>query len=393
MIDFIVEESLNFSIEVDNSDLANIIAFNNSRENDLYKKLLDTLSPLLIRLTRMDSLMRATAPATREHDEAFQQLISYSEKINQIRTDFTKTNPQHLMTLVFEAQKEIAVPDAPENLNEEEGRMWRFQYYRSRFFDYVRFSDPRIIRTPILFPKIDQFLDHVVFLQADSIITALVWLFEKVKDSEEIFRALLDYTTLKYERANFIGHDAVWAFLVENFYLAGKVDWVSQATLNNFATRLSRVKPWLIGQVPPEMWYPDTSNNQAFEAMTSLFSSSAPYTVIMFWEPNCPHCKNELTRLSNLYSRKEELGFDVITVSRHHDLNMMKSVIAELQLPFLNLYGGAGPGVLRREDVWPVDVVPTIFLLAPDKRIVAKRITVDQIEPFVRSWNARYYSD
>jgi peroxiredoxin len=308
-----------------------------------------------------------------------------SEAVNQIRSSFSFKNPNHIMTLIFNAQTEIDVPEAPEYLSAEDANLWRFQYYKSHFFDYMDFSDSRLVRTPILFAKVEQYLNQIVYLQSDSIIDALQFILEKAKASQENYQFLVDYLALKYERANFVGQDAVWVFLVENYMLNGKADWLSQAASDNLSTRLNRVKPWLVGQIPPEMWYPDTSNNREFQEMTSLFFSDAPYTVIFFWEPDCPHCKSELIRLSFMNARKDELGMEIITVSRDPDISKMKKTIAELNLPFINLHGGGGPGVKRREDVWPIDVVPMMFVLDRDKRIVAKRISVSQLEDVIKN--------
>ena len=384
-IDFIVDRSQVFSINVNNSNLEIIISFENSEENTLYKNLLDTISPILSERRRADSLIRTIVISTPEYDSVLSQLMLYSEIINQIRTDFSKKNPKHIMTLVFNAQKDINVPEAPKNLSPEDGNMWRYQYYKSRFFDYIDFSDPRLVRTPILFAKVEQYLNQVVPLQPDSIIVAVRFILEKAEANYENYKFLVDYLALKYERANFVGQDAVWVFLVENYLLNGKADWLSRAALENLSTRLNRVKPWLVGQIPPEMWYPDTSNNREFQAMTSLFFSSAPYTVIFFWEPDCPHCKSELIRLNFIYSQRNELDFEVITVSRDPDISKMKKTIEELNLPFVNLFGGGGPGVRRREDVWPIDVVPTLFVLDQDKRIISKRIPVNQLENVIRN--------
>ncbi|MDR1950832.1 MAG: DUF5106 domain-containing protein [Bacteroidales bacterium] len=383
-IDFIVDQSPVFSIDVDNSDLENILAFKNSEENTLYKTILDKLSPIMSERRHADSLIRTVAASTPTYDSILKQLMSYSETINRTRADFSEKNPKHIMTLMFNAQKEIDVPEAPKNLNEEDGNMWRFQYYKSHFFEYINFSDSRLVRTPILFTKVEQYLNQVVYSQPDSIIDDLKFILEKASASKENYMFLVDYLMLKYERANFVGQDAVWAFLVENYALNGKADWMSSAALNNLSVRLERVKPWLVGQIPPEMWYPDSSNNREFQAMTSLFFSSAPYTVILFWEPDCPHCKSELAKLGYIYSRKNELGIEVISVSRDPDVSKMKKTIEELNLPFVNLYGGGGPGVKRREDVWPIDVVPTLFVLDQDKRIVTKKISVNHLEDVIK---------
>ncbi len=379
-IDFVVEESQQFAIEVDNSNLSNILTFKNSNENTLYKSVSDALSPLFSELHLTDSTLKTLAPETSEYTATEKKLAKISEKIERIKDDFIKKNPKHLMTLIFNAQKDIDVPKAPKNLNEEESSEWQYHYYKEHFLDHLDFSDPRLVRTPILYVKMEQYLNQVVLSPTDSIISALTALFEKVRPYKEMYRFLMDYITIKYEQSVVIGQDAVWAFLVENYYLNGAVDWVSKSTLENYAYRLKKIKPWLIGQIPPEMWYPDTSNSRDFEDMISLFSASSPYTVIIFWEPECPHCRKDILKLKEIYKRKDELGFEVIAVARDPDIERVKRLVRDHQLPFINLFGGRGPAVHSREDVWPIDGVPAVFLLDKDKRIVTKKISVDHIE-------------
>ena len=46
---------------------------------------------------------------------------------------------------------------------------------------------------------------------------------------------------------------------------------------------------------------------------------------------------------------------------------------------------------VRYDELWDVNSTPTIYVLDSQKRIVTKRIDVDQIEAFIRNWNAIHY--
>jgi thiol-disulfide isomerase/thioredoxin len=113
----------------------------------------------------------------------------------------------------------------------------------------------------------------------------------------------------------------------------------------------------------------------------------------MFWEPNCGHCKRQMPILRDFYNAKrEELDFEVFAVCRDHNIHTWKRYINENNMTnWINVNGKASN--IKYDDLWDVHSSPTIYVLDRKKRIVTKRVEVEQIEPFIRNWNMLYYND
>ncbi len=89
-------------------------------------------------------------------------------------------------------------------------------------------------------------------------------------------------------------------------------------------------------------------------------------------------------------SKHKELDFEVFAVCRDHNVEAWKNYIYSNKMTeWVNVNGKASN--IKYDDLWDVHSTPTIYVLDSQKRIVTKRVEVEQIEPFIKNWNALYY--
>jgi thiol-disulfide isomerase/thioredoxin len=162
---------------------------------------------------------------------------------------------------------------------------------------------------------------------------------------------------------------------------------------------VDKTKPLLIGNIPAEFKCPDTNITTAmngdypFALYRSVFEPKNRYTVVIFWEPSCGHCKKQMPILRDFYNEKrKELDFEVFAVARNTDIDGWKNYIKNTNISdWMNVFGKAS--TVKYDELWDVHSAPMIYVLDSKKRIVTKRIEAEQIEPFIRNWNALYYND
>jgi thiol-disulfide isomerase/thioredoxin len=66
-----------------------------------------------------------------------------------------------------------------------------------------------------------------------------------------------------------------------------------------------------IGAAAPELNLTDTAGKNI-----SLYSLKAPFTVVVFWDPTCGHCKEELPRIDSIYKAKRKaMGVKLYSVN------------------------------------------------------------------------------
>lgn len=114
-----------------------------------------------------------------------------------------------------------------------------------------------------------------------------------------------------------------------------------------------------------------------------LSEVSAPYTILAFWEPSCGHCKKEIPHLkSAILDQYSKYGVKVFAVYVQVDPDPWKEFIEEHQLEdFINVYDPYGSSHYRQ--FYHIKSTPTLFVLDKDKKIIAKKLGVEQIADFL----------
>ena len=120
-----------------------------------------------------------------------------------------------------------------------------------------------------------------------------------------------------------------------------------------------------------------------------LYDIKAPYVVICFWDPTCSHCKEVVPRLDSIYQRKwKQLGVVIYGVmvdggkpawtNYIRDNNLKDWIhVYETQAQRDSIYAAGQPNFRQLYDVYQT---PILYLLDKDKRIIAKKLSFDQID-------------
>ncbi|MDR2907383.1 MAG: DUF5106 domain-containing protein [Bacteroidales bacterium] len=390
--EIIIDQNQQFSIEMSYPDFGANMKFTNSPENQMYQDFNAKVRAYYMDFEKVkkefDSMPDKESP---EAKEMVTQIQTALKNVDDAKTQFITDNPKHLMSMVFKSQKEVLVLDAPADVPDSEKQQWRYNYWKDHYFDNIDFSDDRILRTPIFHAKLEEYSEKVLSPHPDSIKFALERLIEKARPSNELFKYVIWWSVDKYQRSQIIGYDAIWVYLAKKYYVGGEAFWASQAIVDNFKTRIERLEPLLIGNIPTEFYCPDTNADRPNEQYRSVFEAKSRYTIVIFWEPSCGHCKKQMPILRDFYNEKhKELDFEVFAVCRDHDINSWKNYIYTNKMTnWINVNGKASN--VKYDELWEVNTTPTIYVLDSQHRIVTKRIEADQIEPFLRNWNAVYY--
>jgi thiol-disulfide isomerase/thioredoxin len=136
------------------------------------------------------------------------------------------------------------------------------------------------------------------------------------------------------------------------------------------------LKPLLIGKTAPDitMFTRDRSP-------LSLHDVDAEFTIVYFWDSECGHCKRQTPKLKEFYERLNPKGVEVFAANTEADRDKWLNYVNENNLSWINVHDPANlSGFRDKYDIW---ATPLIFLLDHDKRILAKRITIEQAEEII----------
>jgi len=122
-------------------------------------------------------------------------------------------------------------------------------------------------------------------------------------------------------------------------------------------------------------------NNQP----VSIYSVDAPYTVLYFWSYDCSHCKVETPILIDTMKKWLPLGVKVLAVQTEYNLDTLKNTINRMGLGmWQNVHDMYNETNFRH--VYDIYSTPVIYLLDKNKTILAKRITVEQLDMFLKKY-------
>ncbi len=322
--------------------------------------------------------------------ESRAKLEVIDKEVMTYKTDFIKNNPNSFVTKIFLASQEPEIPEVwPTLPNGKKDSTFPRKYFLDHYWDNIDFSDERLLRTPILHNKLEKYITKIIVQHPDSINRAADYIIAKSKANKEIFKYFTHFITNHYEKSQIMGMDAVFVHLGEKYYMSGDAFWLDSTQMAKVTERVRKTKPTLLGGRTPNIILQDTAE----KAWISLYDVKAPYTVLYFWDSGCGHCKKETPKLKNYYDKVKDKGIVVFAVGTELENKDWRKYIRENKLDWINV--SDNPEInknaynylnfttiesLNFRDTYDIYSTPRVFLLDKDKKILAKRIGVDQLE-------------
>lgn len=368
----------NIYMEFDTTDYVNTVKFKNSPENDYlfkYRRFLDKKSKEGKALQEQFKIEKDPAKVS----EIRSKLQRIGKDVNNEIRSLSSAKKDLFASRIMVANLDPEVPETiPTLTNGRPDSTFAYRYYKSNFFNHIDFSDDRLIRTPFLEGRLEKYFTNLVYPKKDSIVKDVDYVLTKAKANKEVYRYTLWYLTNKYETTDIVGLDGVVVHMYENHYLKD-ADWLDEDQKRRFQERLSIMKPLETGKVMPTLILKDTLG-----VVHNLKDVKSKYTLVYFYSPDCGHCQDHAPTLVKFFDENKDKGFTVWNVSteRKQDVNEVKDFIKTYDTGRLtNLYDPD-----RRYDfntAYDVYSTPTLFILDDQKRIVGKRIPLEEILGFI----------
>lgn len=322
-------------------------------------------------------------------DEALKERIRkrFAEEdsvVKQHTAEVLEANKDNFLGVFLRALQEVKIPkfDVPESYTPQQAdslrRLKSYYYYRAHFYDNFDMHDPRLLRTPFFAQKIDTYFKESVPQLPDTVADEAIRLIEMCRGNKEMFRFFVSTMYNYTNQSNIMGMDAAMVRLADKYYLSGEADWSEKKFLEDLRENVEGIRYTLIGLKAPDMKLV-SPDGEWFR----LSEVKAPYTVLVFWEPSCGHCKKEVPHLKTaIYDKYAKYGVKVFAVYAQVEKQPWVDFIEEHQLEeFINVYDPYGQSGFRR--FYNIKSTPTIFVLDKGKTIVAKRLGVEQIDDYL----------
>jgi peroxiredoxin len=368
-------------MEFDTSDYTSTVKFRNSPENEYlfgYRRHLNEVSKSAVSL--QEQLKTETDPA--KVNAARTKLGGLQKEVNADLKKRAAAQPSYFASKVMLANLEPELPDTPPILaNGRPDSTFFYRTYKKHFFDNLDFGDDRMIRTPFLESKLEKYFTNLVYQRTDSLKKETDYVLRLASKNKDVYRYALWYLTNKYENTDVVGLDGTVVHLYENHYLKNG-DWLDSTQRARFVERLAIMKPIETGKVMPPLTLKDAAGKAH-----NLYDVKAKYTIVYFYSPTCGHCKDSAPALVKFQDENRSKGIEVWNISSdpERDLNEMNNFIKTYDTGRMaNLYDADRRYDFRnRYDVYST---PTLYILDDKKRILAKRIPVEDINKYLEHY-------
>ena len=363
----------NFSIETDTTDLVGSMQIKGSKDNQLFYTYQKELKKGIQQIEVLSKSKAADGPAKMK--EAQDGFKAYRDK-------FFKENADSFTTKLFQMSSDPEVPTAPKLANGKTDSVWVFNYYKAHYWDAVDFSDDRILRTPFLEAKIDRYIKNLVVQTPDSLIKDTDWLVSKAAANKDVKSYVVFYIINQYENPKTVGTEALWVHMANKYYLSGDMG-VSEDTKKRITEKVNTLKDLLVNKTFPVLGVSDPEGKKI-----NLQTIDASYTVLFFYAATCGHCKEASPVLKSFYEKNKASGVKVLAIDTEHNQEAWKSFIKTYHLD--DLINGFDP--LNQIDFnrkFDVVTTPTIYVLDKNKKIIARKMPVEQLDDFLNYYRKK----
>ena len=386
IFEVLVDDNQNFALETDTTDFIKNMKVKNSKQNEAFYSFHNYMANQSDKNMPLQKELRALKDKPKKAKKVRDQLIA-NEKI--VKAHWKSLAKEWKGTLFGAVIKGMIDPEAPEitvaeNITNKDSAMqiMRYLWHKEHYFDNLDLKDDRLMRTPFFYSKINTFMTKVVVQHPDSIVKEGVKLIEASRGSKDNFGVLVRYMFGYKDKSKLMGMDKVFVEISEKYYLSNDpdVDWPDSTFVAKIRERVVKEKPNLIGEPAPKLEKLETYEKQ----FISLYEIKNDYVAIIFWEPNCGHCKKTVPKLYNSIQQMKKDGIDVQGLSLYTQLERepWEKFIEDKEIfDWINAYDKYYFTNFRNN--YDIYSTPTIYLLDKNKKIIGKRLAVEQIEQII----------
>ncbi|MEL6133552.1 MAG: redoxin domain-containing protein [Bacteroidota bacterium] len=375
----LVDQDQEFTLETDTLDFVANMKVKGSEENDLFYQDLRYLASKRKESQRLQQQVKAATDAEVQAQlKDAQRLLS--EEVMTYRQQFVEAHPDFLYAKMIQGMQDPEVPAPPKDENGQVlDSTFAYHYYKSHFFDGLDLADERLLRTSVLFNRVQFYMDRLTYkYQPDSLIQSIDYILSLMKESEANFRFFLSHFYNTYGKSPIMGMDAVPVHLVWKYYQHPEVTpWISDTLRQEMIKQSAGKARVLVGNEAPDMRVKDQQGQ--YQTLSQI---DAEWIVVYFWSYDCSFCKKITPKLSEAYQKYElvDKGVKLITVNIDGDVEEWKEKLTYYNLDF--------EGAIHTEDIrrqsgatisYDVLSTPRMFILDREKVIRAKQIGVPQM--------------
>ena len=243
----LISADQNFSARCVYSDYSNTLKFTGSDENSafiIYQK-----NWMLMQQKAGDIAKRVQN--NRQNSDSVKILVAEQKAMEAKMISYLKTvireNNSNLLSVLVKAMLPPDIPEftVPAVVSNPDSLRWilNYNYNKDHYFDNIDLTDERLLRTPILYARLNTFFTNVVIQAPDSINKEIDKIIKKCEGNYKVYQFVAVFLFNHFRESEIMGHDAVLVKLADDIYLSGKADWVSKEFKDDLRKQVELIRP------------------------------------------------------------------------------------------------------------------------------------------------------
>jgi len=389
--EILIDKQQRFSVVADTAMVAQTIGFVNSPDNIAFLNYQQKIRDFGTRIRTLQEQIQSGRP---DSNQLRNQLAKIDREMNQYRKVLIDSSGETLLGALMKAMREPELPASLKKPTTAADSLAAYRYYKENYWEGVNFWDGRLAYTPFFEDKVERYFKQLVSPDADSVIFEIDNMMAFAQINSEMSRLLLIKFLNRYLTQQYMWEDAVLVHLYEKYIANKTYPWLEEKGRKLVQDRAYSLMANILKSPAAEVELPDAGGTTR-----SLYALSAEYTLVIFWDPTCGHCKETLPRIDSIYQKKwskQSVGIYSIAKETEGDQKMWTDFIEQNQLEqWTHVYYSKNTEKQRIENGIPgysqlfdVQSFPTLYLLDREKKIIAKKLTFQQMDEIMDSQRA-----
>jgi thiol-disulfide isomerase/thioredoxin len=372
----LIDKDQTFTMKTKLVNLDGEMVVEGSIDNELLYRNLKFEKDFKSQYNRVANKKRTLSPSDPEwknwDDQAKQLLESRKQHLEELSTEA----PNSFFT-AFKISGQN--PDIPAYTKPDGTRdtMKYLYHYRTQLWDNVDLSDDRLLATPVIPNKLQRYMKELTIQGPDSLIQSIEFLMNRVPVGTEMYKYIANWITLQYEptETKLMDPQAIFVHMIENYFTYDKAFWADSAEVYSLQIRAGEMSASLVGKKGPDVKAPGLDGKTY-----SIYDSKKPYVVVYMYNPECEHCMEETPKLVNYYNQNKNL-IDVYAIAIDTDDTQWRNYVQKNRMQeWTNVHDPTNKSIYGK---YFVDVTPEIYVLNPDRTLIAKNLKTFQIQEMI----------
>lgn len=256
--------------------------------------------------------------------------------------------------------------------------LYLYNYRKNHYFDYFRLTDERLLFTPLIKNKLETYFERVILQTYDSVKQAAYQVLHQVEPHKKMFQFVTAHLLNSTLNSKVMGMDALFVDIARDYYLSGRAFWADSTTVDKIRENVIFLQDNLIGKQARDI-HLQTHEGEFY----SFYQSTGKFTLLVFYEPNCSHCREYVPQLyQEVYLPFRDKGLEVVAVYTMNDKAEWTGFLENHQLnDWVNAWDEHH--VSRFKIIYDTRTTPAVYLLDRSKKIVAKKCTIEFLKDYL----------